>query len=241
VSVPPITSPLGQLGSSPFSFYPPIVHIEHNEWIFRRATWSEIQVMNTKTSEVLSIPRHFVGEVSLIGEPVVIVGLIKEIEYRAGAVYPHVRRVIEMPLAVNDSRRPRASQTPHPAPVVGIRVESGIRSRSIIGSIAAGLLACMAFVTVFRDGAITSRLLARQSAARVDLPFTAQDDYESIVKRFGAPAEDQTTRNYRRLWYPKQSFALILVGRDHPRYAGAFDANGRVIHSVRPGAVANLR
>ena len=209
--------------------------------MFRRATWSEIQVMNTKTSEELWIPRHFVGEVSLVAEPVRIVGLIKEIEFRAGAVYPHIRRVLEMPRAVNDAPRSYAPQSLRSAAVVGIRVESRSRTRTVMGSIAAGLLACMAFVTVFRDGAITSRLLARQSAARVDLPFTAQDDYESIVKRFGAPAEDQTTRNYRRLWYPKQSFALILVGRDHPRYAGAFDANGRVIHSVRPGAVANLR
>ena len=73
MSVPPIASPLSQLGRAPFSFYPPIVGVEHNEWIFRRATWNEIEVINTKTSQELAIPRHFVGEVSLVGEPVVIV------------------------------------------------------------------------------------------------------------------------------------------------------------------------
>ncbi|MBZ5601875.1 MAG: hypothetical protein LAO79_06185 [Acidobacteriia bacterium] len=241
MSVPPIASPLSQLGRAPFSFYPPIVGVEHNEWIFRRATWNEIEVINTKTSEELAIPRHFVGEVSLIGEPVLIVGLIKEIEYREGAVYPYVRRVIEMPRAVNDWRRVRAPQPPGPAPVVGIRVESGRRSRNWIYSIAAGLLACMAVVTVFRDSAITSRLLARQSAGRIELPFTAQDDYDSIVRRIGPPAEDRWGRNHRRLWYPEHAFALILAGRDHPHYAGAVDANGHVIHSVHPGALANLR
>lgn len=243
MSVPPIASPLRQLGSAPFSFYPPIVGIEHNEWIFRRATWNEIQVINTKTSEELSLPRHLVGEVSMVGEPVLIVGLIKEIEYRRGAVYPHVRRVIEMPRAVNDWRRIRMEPPPGPAPVVGIRVESAGRSRNWIGTIVASLLACMAFVTVFRESAVTSRLLARQAATRANLPFTAQDDYDSIVARIGLPADDdwQPQRGYRRLWYPRRSFALILTGREHPRYAGAVDGAGRVIHSVSPGSLGNLR
>jgi len=242
VSVPPIKSPLGELGSAPFSFYPPILNVERNEWIFRRATWNEIQVVNTKTSEELSIPRHFVGEVSLVSEPVIIVGLTKEIEYRAGAVYPHVRRVIEMPRAVNGAPRLRMAAPAQPAAVVGIRVESEKRSRSVIGTITAGLLACMALVTVFRDSAITSRLLARQSSTRAALPFTAHDDYESIVARIGPPAnDDRLGGDYRRLSYPQHSFALILVGRDHPRYAGALDSNGHVIHSVRPAALANLR
>jgi hypothetical protein len=214
------------------------VNIEHNEWMFRRATWSEIQVMNTKTSEELWIPRHFVGEVSLVAEPVRIVGLIKEIEYRAGAVYPHIRRVLEMPRAVNDSPRSGATQPLRLAAVVGIRVESRSRTRTVMGSIAAGLLACMAFVTVFRDGAVTSRWLARQATARVDLPFTAQDDYDSVVARLGPPTGDEWRSagsvRYRRLWYPRHSYTVILSGRDHPRYAGAVDANGRVIHSVRP-------
>ncbi|SRR5579883_28338 len=234
MAVPPIASPLGQLGSSPFSFYPPILGIERNEWIFRRATWNEIQVMNTKTSEEVWIPRHFVGEVSMVGEPVVIVGLTKEIECRQGIVYPHVRRVIEMPRAVNGPLRPRSARPSRPAAVVGIRVESGKRPRGWIGSIAAGLLACMAFVSVFRDSAITSRLLSRQSSPHLNLPFTAQDDYDSIVRRLGPPATDDWRRDTRRLWYPQRSFAVILTGRGHPTYARAVDANGNVIHSVRP-------
>src|SRR5580693_992417 len=110
---PPIPPLLGHLASRSFSFYPPIVNIEHNEWLFRRATWSEVQVMNTKSSTELWVPRRFVGEISLVGEPVMIVGLVKELEYKAGTVYPHVRRVIEMPRAVNDSVR-RYARTPEP-------------------------------------------------------------------------------------------------------------------------------
>ncbi len=70
---PPIPPLLGHLAARPFSFYPPILHIEHNEWIFRKATWSELLVVNHKTGAELSIPRHFIGEVSLIDHPVVIV------------------------------------------------------------------------------------------------------------------------------------------------------------------------
>src|SRR5579863_7905032 len=108
----PLPTPLDQLGSRGFSFYPPILGIEHHQWSFRRATSGEIHVVNTSTITELSIHRRFIGEVSAIHDPVVIVGLVKELEYSAGAVVPHVRRVIEMPRAVNDSPRlgPRRAQ-----------------------------------------------------------------------------------------------------------------------------------
>lgn len=235
--MPSIPTPLDQLGNCPFSFYPPILNIEHNEWIFRRATWNEIHVVNTKTADELSVPRYFVGTVSLVEEPVVIVGLLKELEYKAGAVIPVVRRVIEMPRAVNESPRPRIREQPpdRPAAVVGIRLESSdSRSRIFLWTVAAGLLACIPVAIVLRDGLIGARF-PFSAAHRVELPFTANDNYHSIVLRLGPPAED-TRRfsrgvEYRRLWYPQHSFALILVD-DH--YTGARDAAGRIIHSVRP-------
>jgi hypothetical protein len=231
-----IPTPLDQLGSTPFSFYPPIVNIEHNEWIFRRSTWDEIQVVNTKTAAELWVPRSFVGELSLVGEPVMIVGLLKELEYRQGVVYPHIRRVIEMPRVVNDSPRTRirAPEPVRPAAVVGIRLESRGRGKTVLGAVAAGLLACLVAV-ISRDVLLTSR--AWPASARVQLPFTNQDDYDSIVRRLGPPAEDgwRTSKgvDYRRLWYPKQAFAVILIGG---RYRGAIDSNGRVLHSVGPAA-----
>src|SRR6187551_210378 len=51
--------PYDQLGHRPFSFYPAIVNIEHNEWRLRKATWSEFLVLNTKTAEEIWIPRRF--------------------------------------------------------------------------------------------------------------------------------------------------------------------------------------
>src|ERR1700692_3453711 len=46
VGGPLIPTPLDQLGRRAFAFYPPIVGIEHNEWLLRRATWSDVEVHN---------------------------------------------------------------------------------------------------------------------------------------------------------------------------------------------------
>src|SRR2546421_7724157 len=128
MSTPPIPTPLEHLGARSFSFYPAILNIEHNEWRFRKATWSEILVHNVKTSEELWIPRRFLGEISRVEDPVLIVGLVKELEYRTGAILPHQRRVIEMPVAVGDRSHSTAAARPEPAPVVGIRLEPGAES-----------------------------------------------------------------------------------------------------------------
>jgi hypothetical protein len=153
VAAPLIPTPLDQIGRRPFLFYPAIVGIEHNEWTLRRVSSSEVQVMNTKTAEELWIPRRFLGEVSAIEAPFVIAGLVKELEYKAGAVLPHRRRVIEMPRAVNGPMVTGLSETvsrpPSPAklaPVIGIRVESGPNSRAgrrLLTWIVASILACI--------------------------------------------------------------------------------------------------
>jgi len=150
--VPPIPAPLDQLRHRRFSFYPAIVNVKHNEWVVCRADWNDVQVMNTKTSDELWIPLRYFREISLIEEPVVIVGLVKELEYKAGAVMPHVRRVIEMPLAANDSFRPRflRPETESPAAVVAIREESGT-SRRFRAAVAGCVLACVTAAIVLRD------------------------------------------------------------------------------------------
>lgn len=233
VSVPLIPPPLDQLGRSAFSFYPPIVNVEHNRWTIRRATWTEVQVMNTKTSAELWIPRHFLGEVSLVGEPVMIVGLVKELECREGVVYPHVRRVIEMPRAANDAPRPRirAPRRERLANVVGIRVEEApSRKRTILGAIAAGLLACVGCAIVLRDGGFGTRL-AHTAPLQIDLPFTAQDDYVSITHAFGPPAQERSlSGRITRLSYPERSVVLFL---QEDRYIGAIARGGRIVQTVR--------
>ncbi|HEV1286779.1 MAG TPA: hypothetical protein VNU44_15770, partial [Bryobacteraceae bacterium] len=147
---PPIPASFESLRQRPFSFYPPIVNVEHNEWILRRADWTDFRVINTKTKTELCVPRRFVGEGALVEEPVMIVGLVKELEYREGEVLPHVRRVIEMPRAVNDGAKPRVAMgPPRSAPVVGIRIEAEPRSRVwrlLVAAVAAAVLLCVAVV-----------------------------------------------------------------------------------------------
>jgi hypothetical protein len=146
---PPIPASFESLRHRPFSFYPPIVNVEHNEWVLRRANWTDFQVINTKTKDELCVPRRFVGEGALVEEPVMIVGLVKELEYREGLVLPHVRRVIEMPRAVNAGAPARAMGPPRIAPVVGIRIEAEPRSRAwrlLVAAVAAAVLLCVAVV-----------------------------------------------------------------------------------------------
>jgi hypothetical protein len=248
VPAPHIPTPLDQMGHRRFSFYPAIVNIEHNEWLFRRSDWDEIEVMNTKTHEELWIPRRFLGGIASAEEPVVIVGLVKELEYREGGIVPLVRRVIEMPRAVNDGvsdmARP-ASTAPRPgrlAPVVGIRIESGdhpVQGRGVLPKVALGLLVCVVGLALFRDGPFSTRARIFTAASRIPLPFTADDDYLSIVSRIGRPATDVVRSvaeggEIHMLRYPDRGYLLVVYGpdRDQARYLGAVGRGGRVIHSV---------
>src|ERR1700685_2996715 len=102
MSIAPLPTPLQHLGGRRFSFYPPIRNLEPNEWLYRRATWSECVVVNTRSGEEIWVPRIFLGEVSRIDEPVMIVGLNRELECRSGAIIPRQRRVIELPVVLNE-------------------------------------------------------------------------------------------------------------------------------------------
>ena len=241
---PHIPTPLEQLGHRPFSFYPAIQSIQHNEWQFCRARGDEIQVVNTKSQQELWIPRRFLSGVSSIEEPFVIVGLLKELEYREGVVVPLVRRVIEMPVAVNDVPRPWLS-APQPgqlAPVVGIRVESSAesqKSRKVMGAVAAGILTCIVGMVIFRDATAGSRARFFGSSSRLALPFTGADDYESVVGRIGYPESTRSRPSpdgsvFYLLRYPDRGFTVVLLGVDRAdaSYVGALGRGGRVVHSV---------
>jgi hypothetical protein len=244
VPAPHIPTPLEQLRGRPFSFYPAIQNIQHNEWQFRRAHPDEIQVINTKSQQELWIPRRLLSGVSSIEEPVVIVGLLKELECREGVVVPHVRRVIEMQRAVNDVPRPwlSAPEVGKTAQVVGIRVESSSgsqKSRKLLGVVAAGVLTCIVGTVIFRDATAGSRARFFGGASRLSLPFTGADDYESVVSRIGYPESSgsrslQDGRVVYLLRYPDRGFALVLAGSDraHAIYLGAVGRSGRVVHSV---------
>jgi hypothetical protein len=241
MAVPPIPPPLAQLGRRAFSFYPAILNAGHNEWIYRSATWSEVLVRNTKTNEEVSVPRRYLGEISRVDAPVMIVGLLAELEYRAGVVWPAERRVIEMPRAVNDGPRPRlAPATAARAPVVGIRLESERTSRVgkvVVGGVALGVAGCVLAISLFRGGVVATRAFYAPFT-QVDLPLTPDDDRSAVVRVLGQPSEDRwranTPEQYELLAYPQRKLFVILMGPDRggARYIGAMDWNWRPAHAV---------
>ncbi len=164
MAIPSLPTPLEQLGNRPFSFYPPILGVERNEWLFRRSTWPEVLVTNAHTGAQIAIPRRFLGEVSRIEEPMVIVGLLKELEYREGAVWPYRRHVLQMPIAVGaETYTPR--RRTGPAPVIGISLHAEAparRGRMIIGALVAGVLAALAIAGALRESHPRARPAYRQ-------------------------------------------------------------------------------
>jgi hypothetical protein len=240
MSIQPSPPPLETLGRRPFSFYPAIVNIEHNEWHYGKATWSEVLVVNAKSGQELWISRRYLGEISRIDDPVVIVGLLKELEYRAGAVWPYQRRIIEMPLAVNQTVPAAPQPKSEPAPVVGIRVEATeSRLGRLVGiALACGTIACILVVVISREGALRQRVVyAPKDQSYLEL--NQNDDYFAVVRKLGAPARDrwQTETGeiqFRALSYPQRSYTVVLMGSDRKsaRYIGTVDQNWVPVHSI---------
>jgi hypothetical protein len=233
----PLPAPFAQLGGRRFSLYPPILNIEHNEWVFRRGTWSEFVIVNAKTGEEACIPRVFLGEASRIDDPVVIIGLKRELEWRDGAVCVHRCPVIELPVAVNDSR-PASPRPPQPAPVVNIRLESRRETRMGWKVGIAVLVACAIVADIAREFQVRQRADAVR-LSRSYLRINPSDDYSAVVKKLGMPAADRSLSAdggvYRSLSYPRRQFTIVLMGRtrQEAKYIGAIDAQGRVLDLAR--------
>lgn len=253
MSIPPIPPTLESMGDRSFSFFPPVLNVEHNEWKFSKATWSEILVVNTKTNMEIWVPRRLLGEVSRVDEPVMIVGLKRELEYRAGALVPHERRVIEMPKAVNDSMRPLESEPAPPGPVFvsGMRtMNEGAESRigkMILFALGGSLLITFLIVGYFRSKNDVKNV-AFVGIEQQALNLTAQDDYHTVVRRLGQPREDrwrseQGEIQYRVLHYPDRGLNIILMGhdRDLARYIGSFDESWKPVHFVELPNKQNTR
>jgi hypothetical protein len=243
VASPPIPPSLDHLVTRPFSFYPPIIGIEHNEWLFRKATWSEILVVNCRTSNEVWIPRRFMGEVSRVEDPVLIVGLTRELEYKGGTVWPYQRRILQMPVAVN-APAPVEPEIPvdrgKPAPIVGIRLERSDKAVfKMIGialAVAIGLY--IVAVNLSRIGDIRQRTVTFSASDQSFLELSRNDDYTAIVQKLGQPVSDRSrevgTIQFRALGYPDRKYHVILMGSDPrtSRYIGVLDDNWRPIHSV---------
>jgi len=228
-----------------FSFYPPILGIEHNEWKLREATWSEILVHNTKDDRELWVPRRFLGALSRVDEPVMIVGLERELEFTAGILRPHERRVISMPKPVAGAPATPDEAIPTPPMVNGVRVGDVSESRIglyIIGGIVAVLFVVYGVVSYSRGDRIEYKTVLQE-----DLGFTAEDDYFAVVRKLGAPANDRWREGkdlqYRAMSYPDRHFTVILMGTEqkNAHYIGAVNDDWRPVHSVKHAGRGNTR
>lgn len=236
--------PLEEFGERPFSFYPALLGVDHNQWTFKKSTWSEILVQNTESDLGIWIPRRFIGEVSQVEKPVMIVGLRRELEYRGGAVWPHERRMVELPSTAPQKTVAPQSPASQSAHLGGAESKIG---RLMMIAIATGILGCIVVVLLLREGG-PAHPIVYNAVIQSDLGFSGNDDYYSVVNRFGAPAEDhwrsdQGELQYRMLWYPKAGLYVVLMGPDRKdvHYIGALDKNWHVVHSIDNNKEAMLR
>jgi len=245
----PIPPSLDHLATRPFSFYPPIVHIEHNEWLFRKATWSEIQVANCQSGTELWIPRRFLGEVARVEDPVLIVGLNRELELKGGMVIPCRRRIIEMPVPGSPVRTGMVEEHNPPATAIGIRLEQSDRRiiKATLLAVATLVVLYLMALSFIRVGELRqkSHLLVGTDQSYVSL--SSHDDFLGVTQKIGPPATDHQreigTIFYRALGYPARRYTVILMGRDQASmtYIGTMDQNWHPIHFVNAQTESLLR
>ena len=234
---PPIPPQFEHLATRPFSFYPPIVGIEHNEWRYRKANWSEILVANTGSGDELWIPRRYVGGVASIEDPVLIVGLTRELQYQGGMIVPNQRRVIEMPPSAAGKKsagneKPRSAA----ASILGIRTASPtdrLMFKLIGGAVALSILAYIVVVSLSRERVVIT------PRDQTELGLTARDDRTAVVSKLGEPASDRWQSDtgelqYEALTYPGRKLTVILMGSDRKSvlYIGTVDQNWQPVHTI---------
>ncbi len=219
-----------------FAFAPPILNVEHNEWQYRKASWSEVLVANSASGLEVWIPRRLVGEVSDSEKQIMTVGLLKELEYKAGSVWPHEQSSIKLPPTASNTIVAPIPATPpaHPRYAEGAESRIGRLVLIVFGTVVA---ACLLVFGVIRLGSM--RPVKFTSVDQDFLSLSRHDDYFAIVRKLGPPAEDRWSSptgalQYRALWYPKRGYYVVMVGTDRndAHYIGAVDSNWRVVHYV---------
>jgi len=237
---PPLEQPFDHMAARAFSFFPPIVGVEHNEWLLRQVNWSEVLVVNQGTNQELWIPRRYFGEASRIEDPVLIVGLTREMEYQGGMLRPYKQRLIKMP-----SGQPARSASPGgpdrgaASSMMRVRAESSDkRAIKLIGIV----VGCIILLWVLGAAALRVGFIQQHIVITTrDQTFqtlNGRDDRFAIVTKIGKPGFDRFkevgTIQYEALSYPERKYTVILMGADTRTlaYIGTVDDNWRPVHFV---------
>ena len=235
---------LDELAGRRFSFYPTILNIEHNEWSLTKETWSEVLVANTASGQEIWIPRTYLGSISNTDSPVLIVGLTCELEWKAGKIWPHQRRLIEMP--ARKAAPKAAALAAGPAPANRASVAESSIGRFLMAALGVGLLATL-FVVMWAFDSLRSPLdiLFPTDLTTADqryLGVTGTDGYADVLEKVGRPENEQwiskpaAAIQFQLLTYSSRSYALILMGpeREQARYIGAIHIPSRkMLDSVK--------
>lgn len=244
---PSTVSTLQSFGSRPFSFYPAIRNVEYNEWTYGRETWSEILVVNSKTGQEVWIPRLFLDRASSADEPVLIVGLKRELELKGGAVWPFERHVLEMP---PPPRPGKAAAEPSPSTAARPPLSSATDSqmgRFILYALLMGVGVCLLVVVVAFEGSTTrpKDWFRKRNVTTKDqqyLSLTREDTFHDVVRKLGPPDREQWITpasaevHFHALWYSGRSYIVVLMGAERPgaRYIGTLHASTRTLLDAAP-------
>ena len=237
---PPLPPAFEQLESREFSFFPAIVGIEHNLWKFQQANWSEVLVANCKTGAEMWVPRRYIGDAST-EEPIAIVGLTREFEYKGGMLCPHQKRLVKMPPAIASGFGAPEGDDPA-ARRAAKRVRLEPSDVGVLKLVAVALGCAMLFYVVAVNFQRIKEWRPRRVVYTVKdqgfLELTARDDRFEIVQKLGDPRTDHSkevgTIFYESLTYPDRRYTVILMGSDVKSlaYVGTMDDNWRPVHFI---------
>ena len=226
-----------------FSFYPAVHGIEHNEWTLQDSTWSEVQVRNGMSGQEFWIPKRDLGEVSSSDSPVLILGLQRELEFKAGGIYPYRRVVTEMP-STPASRRPPT--TPVAEPKQRLLSVSDARLVKLL-AIAIGV-ALLASVIGFLGlvGRLHNPLdrWLQPDTTTVDQRYIGlgtNDSYFEVVAKLGTPESEawisgeEDEIQFQALYFSTRRYIVVMMGstRGDMRYLGTLhDPTRQVLDSA---------
>lgn len=247
----PYPPPLDQLAEREFSFHPSVGNLETNLWRLIDANWSEFLVENQGDQTQVWVPRRYLGEVSASDRPVMIVGLNRSLDYKAGQVWPVQKRVIEMP------------RLPAGEPVGEADVATNSRAESMLGRgfhldssekkvgklilfALAGSVLFVALVIFYYRGMESGEMVSYKPVVQESLGLGPEDDYFAVVRKLGTPHADRwkaegDSLQYRVLEFPGRNLNVILAGSERKRalYVGALDRDWKVVDSVNQKGGSN--
>ncbi len=242
----PQQSPLDELAGRRFSLYPAIRGIEQNEWTLDRDTWSEILIKNETSGEELWIPRNHLGEISSSDSPVLILGLKRELEYKAGSVVAYRKVVVSMPETPAVRSGLHEQKAPPEPPRNELVRGSDAKTFRLLGiTLSIGLtIALVGFVGVVVGFHNPLEIFFRPDTTTADqryLSLGSADNYHDIVIRMATPEKEQWISleedelQFQALWYSSRAYIVVLMGgtRADMRYIGTIhDPSRRVLDSA---------